>query len=136
MEILKKLFTPNKDQRKTVDLEQNEKEAIIDLLMLAIYADNHLSLAEDKIMKEEIDTYSWNSITVLRIYLSESTARARTALTSETSEREFLEFIAERLESRATKSRALDLLSKLFNSDGTDEKEKEFTVKVKRYLGM
>jgi hypothetical protein len=136
MEILKKLFTPDKGQQKTIDLEQKEKEAIIDLLMLAIYADNHLSLAEDKIMKDEIGNYSWNSISGLDIYLSEATDRARIALTSETSEREFLEFIAERLDSRTTKSRALDVLSKLFYSDGTSVEEKEFTAKVKRYLGV
>lgn len=134
MEILKKLFKTEKDERKPEDLEQKEKEAIIDLLMLAIYADNHLSLAEDKILKEEFEKMRWVSVTGIDIYLAEATARARSALTSEVARKEFLEFIGERLTSRPARGKALDLLSKVFYSDGTTEKEKEFTEAVKAAL--
>ncbi len=49
-------------------LVQNEREAIIDLLLLGIYQDNHLSLAEDQVFHTEVDAFQWESTTAIEIY--------------------------------------------------------------------
>ena len=134
MKLLKKLFAPKPIARTREDLEQEEKEAIIDLLLIATYADNHLSLAENKILNEEFDKFSWEANISLDLYLNDATNRARNALDSDKTVEAYLETISNRLSSRYSKSRALDLLSKLFYSDGNVDSEKAFTLKVKRIL--
>ena len=134
MKLLKKLFAPKPIARTREDLEQEEKEAIIDLLLIATYADNHLSLAENKILNEEFDKFSWEANISLDLYLNDATNRARNALDSDKTVEAYLETISNRLSSRYSKSRALDLLSKLFYSDGNVDSEKAFTLNVKRIL--
>ncbi len=46
MKIFEKLF--HKNAKTKDELNQTEREAIVDLLTLGVYADNHLSLAEDE----------------------------------------------------------------------------------------
>ena len=134
MEILKKLFASEPISRASEELEQIEKEAIVDLLLIAIYADNHLSLAENEILKEEVDKFSWEASIPLDIYFKDATSRARNALDSDKTVEAYLETISSRLSSRYSKSKALDLLSKLFHSDGKVDSEKAFTLKVRKAL--
>ena len=135
MDILKKLFASETIIPRVRDeLEQREKEAIVDLLLIAIYADNHLSLSENEVLKEEVDKLSWEANIPLDIYFNDATSRARNALASDETVEAYLEAISSRLSSRHSKSRALDLLSKLFYSDGLVDSEKVFTIKVKKAL--
>jgi len=105
MEILKKLFASEPISRASEELEQKEKEAIIDLLLIATYADNHLSLAENEMFKEEVDKFSWEANTPLDTYLNDATNRARSALDSDETVEAYLETTPESLSSISSSSR-------------------------------
>lgn len=134
MNLLSNLFGSNQNSRNKDGLKQAEREAILDLLLLCTYADNHLSLAEDKILKEQIDGFSWDSGTSPSIYVSMATEKARRASANDHLFAELLQSIADRLSSPESKSTALFLMEELFRSDGMATSEKSFSDVVKKYL--
>jgi hypothetical protein len=132
MKIFEKLF--NKDAKTKDELTQAEREAIVDLLTLGVYADNHLSLAEDETFEAITNKMNWESDRDISYYIYTATERARQARTDEGAIEEFLKFVAERLDSRTSASHALDLLQRLFSADGSTEKENQFYRKVENIL--
>ncbi|MGB0744789.1 MAG: hypothetical protein ACPGSB_09710 [Opitutales bacterium] len=130
MKFLEKLFGAESKSTLHPELQQSEREAVIDLLLMAIYVDDHLSLSETKEFDDTTDTLGWDSNTGLSVYISSATDRARTARTSEEGTEAFISFVAERLNSKGSKERALTLLNHLFMADGKTDKEKDFFSKV------
>jgi Tellurite resistance protein TerB. len=127
MKFIEKLFGKAPSSSLHPSLTQPEREAIIDLLLLAAYADNHLSFNESREFDEATESLGWESSTGISVYLSNATDRARNARGNVTP---FIEFVAERLNSPAAKDRALELLNRLFIADGKDEKEQAFFKQV------
>lgn len=124
MKIFERLF--DKDSKPQDELTQPEREAIVDLLTLAVYIDNHLSVAENEAFDSMTGKLNWESDRDLSHYIYHATERARHARTDEGAVNEYLSFVAERLESRTSVSHALDLLHRLFSADGSHEKESHF----------
>ena len=131
MKFLKKLFG-NEEPRSSLhpELQQAEREAILDLLLLAIYVDNHLSLSETKEFDDAADSMGWESSAGPTVYICNATDRARTARSGEETTAEFINYVAERLCSTGSQERALELLNRLFMADGKTEKEKTFFKQV------
>ena len=134
MKFLEKLFSADEGSSLHPAIEQPEREAIIDLLLLAIYIDGHLSLAESSEFDTAADSLGWDSITGPSVYISTATDRARNARTNEASVSEFIAFVAQRLTSAGSKERALVLLNRLFTADGKTESEKAFFKQVEAAL--
>ncbi len=134
MKFLEKLFGAEQGSKLHPALGQAEREAIVDLLIMAIYVDNHLSLAESKELEESTDALGWESVTDLETYISTATARARDARSDEGLRAEYINFVAERLTTYAGKERALELLNKVFLADGKNEVEKAFFKQVEAVL--
>lgn len=130
MKFLEKLFGGETRSALHPELQQPEREAIIDLLLMAIYVDDHLSLSETKEFDDTAESLGWDSNTGLSVYIDSATDRARTARSSEEGTDEMVGFIAERLTSKGSKERALTLLNHLFMADGKTDKEKDFFSKV------
>jgi len=130
MKFLEKLFGGESSSALHPELKQSEREAIIDLLIMAIYVDDHLSLSETKEFDDTTDSLGWDSNTGLSVYISSGTDRARNARSSEEAIDAFIDFVAERLTSKGSKERALTLLNDLFMADGKTDKEKVFFSKV------
>ena len=126
MKFLEKLFGDETRSSRHSELQQPEREAIIDLLLMAIYVDDHLSLSETKQLDESTETLGWASSTGLTVYISTATNRVRTARSSEEATAQFVDYVGERLKSDGAKERALELLNRLFMADGKTEKEKVF----------
>ncbi|MBT63052.1 MAG: hypothetical protein CML13_07555 [Puniceicoccaceae bacterium] len=83
MKFLEKLFSQESRSTPESELQQAEREAIIDLLLMAIYVDQHLSLAETKEFDHAADSLGWDSSTGSSVYICNATDRARTARISE-----------------------------------------------------
>ena len=132
MKLFERLI--NKDARRKDELTQPEREAIVDLLTLGVYADNHLSIAEDVAFESLTGRLNWESEQDISYYLYTATERARQVRNDEGAIDEFLAFVAERLTSRTSTSTALDLLHRLFSADGSNKKESEFYKTVERIL--
>ena len=134
MKFLEKLFNPEQGSSLHPSITQPEREAIIDLLLLAVYIDGHLSLAESTEFDSAADSLGWDSITGPSIYISNATDRARNARTSDDATAEFIAFAAQRLTSPGSKERALEVLNRLLTSDGKTETEKAFFKQVEATL--
>lgn len=111
-------------------MEQPEREAIIDLLLLSTYIDRHLSLSESNAFDDAAESLGWDSQTGPSIYISNATNRARDTGSSEAATAELIAFVARRLTSVGSKERALSLLNRLLMSDGKTEKEADFFKQV------
>jgi hypothetical protein len=130
MKFLEKLFSAEQGSSLHGSIEQPEREAMIDLLLLGTYVDRHISLSESKAFDDAADALGWDSQTGPSIYISNATSRARDAHRSEATTAELIAFIARRLTSVGAKERALSLLNRLFMADGRTEKEAEFFKQV------
>lgn len=77
---------------------------------------------------------NWKSDVDISYYIYTATERARNAKSDPDAVEEYLKYVCERLESRSSTSHALDLLHRVFSSDGNTEKENEFYRMVERIL--
>lgn len=130
MKFLERLFGGEARSASQPELEQAEREAIVDLLLLAMYVDGHVSLSESQEFDAATDAMGWASTTAPSVYFSTATDRARSASSSEDSTAQLIQYVSERLQSVDARARAMDLLNRLFLSDGRTEKEKDFFKQV------
>jgi hypothetical protein len=126
MKILANLFKAKEVNQSSDDLRQEEREGIVDLLLFAIYMDNHLSFAEDQVLKNKIDRMDWESATGVDLYVDMATNKVRRALGDSSLEEAFILSLKERITSEAAKQKALQALDALFYSDGVDPRETQF----------
>jgi hypothetical protein len=127
MNILSKLFGTEEIIPKDGDgLSQEEREGLIDLLLLSSYMDNNLSFAEDRVLKKEVEGFQWDSGTAIDLYIDVATNKIRRALADSQKEKELLKSLKVRITSRQGKEKALESMTTLFHSDGEDDKEQQF----------
>ncbi|MEM7714624.1 MAG: TerB family tellurite resistance protein [Cyanobacteria bacterium P01_A01_bin.68] len=110
------------------DVTQNEREAIIELMMMTMYSDKNIKLAEDEVIKEYASNIKWESPLSLEFYLGKVTPKIRTALESKEKTTAFLEEVNTRIESEAVKSQVLKLCNDVAMADS------EFSVEEKELL--
>jgi hypothetical protein len=111
-------------------MTQAQREALIDLLHLAILADVHISLKEDEGLASAITSLGWESTQPREIYILTSGSKARRAIdTAETSD-DFLKTRAAQFDTAESQQQALELLRGLFASDGTSADESAFLSKL------
>lgn len=126
MKFLKSLFGSSKNSSLHPPLRQDEREAIIDLLLMGIYFDNHLSLGESEEFKSVSDSIGWESDLDISVYIDTTIGNVRNARSSEETTTEFLNYVVRRLDSSGSRERALELLNRLFRIDGKTDTEKIF----------
>lgn len=114
--LFSRLF--DRSQTSADGLTQPQREALIDLLNFCAYADDHLRLAEDQVVSEQLDHCQWDPAVPLELFVSRSVTRVRDALESPERRASFLVDVAVGLENSETRSRALALSRKLFQADG------------------
>ncbi|MGF1672645.1 MAG: hypothetical protein ACFCUV_03045 [Rivularia sp. (in: cyanobacteria)] len=108
------------------DLTQNEREAIIELMMMTMYSDKNLKLAEDELIQEYVSNIKWESPLSVDFYFGKVTPKIRTALQDKEKMNAFLIDINNRLESEAVKTQVLQLCNDLAIADAdfsSEEKE-------------
>ena len=110
---------------------------MIDLLVFAMYADNHLAISEDKIIRDEIESFNWESTVTAEHYLERATQRIRNARHNDDSRSELFTYITDRLETDEAKERAAKVCRRLFVSDGAEnDAEEAFAAELQIYLGL
>ena len=113
---------------------QDEREALIDLLLFTMYVDNQLSIAEDKMLDEDLGELEWDSSESINSYVDRNIPRIRILRTDETRRTQFFESLRNRFASYDSRQRALNHCQNLARVEGTVASEKEFMDKVKAYL--
>ncbi|MBV6625347.1 MAG: tellurite resistance TerB family protein [Rivularia sp. (in: Bacteria)] len=111
------------------DVTQNEREAIIELMMMIMYSDKNLKLAEDEAIKEYATSIKWESPLSLEFYFGKVTPKIRTALSNDEKMHVFLKDINTRIESEAVKAQVLLVCNDLAMADAEFSAEEKDLLK-------
>ena len=82
-------------------MTQKSREALFDLLTLSIYADAHISMTEERLLKSAIISKGWKSEYPKSLFIDESFARAREAADSDDA---MFDYISEKAQAFTTKA--------------------------------
>ena len=115
---------------------QPQREAVIDLLSVAIYADSHLSLAEQSAVDTQVHKMYWDSQLSVEAYSNGSINRARDARNNPDLKADYLQNIADKLETEIGKTKAYEICRSVLLSDGQAETEVNFLANVKSVFGI
>jgi K+-sensing histidine kinase KdpD len=130
---LSKLFKSK--QSPSDGLSQPQREAIVDLLHLCMYADNMIALAEAKVMTDVVDSFAWEATMSFESYETHSISAARTAKEDEDARKTLLESVSSRLNTPHSRAVASKVCKQLMVADGTTEKEAVLLATIKQVLG-
>jgi hypothetical protein len=118
-------------------LNQAQREAVFDFLLLATYADNSLKLSEEQRLYELVSGLGWQSYQNPSEYADTATARVRAAAESDAGTQAFLAKLSERLDSPEAKVFAIAVLPRILESDNSmPEAEQAFYAAAKAAFGV
>jgi hypothetical protein len=116
-------------------LTQKQREAVVDLLLLGMFADAPLRVSEDQKLLSVIEEIGWESYQTPDLYLQSAIARARDASDTEGGIKQRLGKIAVELNEMESRQRALDYLTQFLGVDGAvDAEESKFLELTKEAL--
>jgi hypothetical protein len=118
------------------DWGQPQQEAMVDLLLLGMYSDNLISLAENEFLETEAAQLNWESGISFGGYLQRTIPKVRAAKASPDTKAAFLKEIATRLGGPVAQQKALDELNSLLATDGLVQLEEVFLTEVEQAMGL
>ena len=130
IDVFKRIL--GKEATQAESFTQQQREALLDLLLLGMYADNMLSMAENQFLDDEMEELVWDSPTSPSAYLSAAIHRVRTAEEDIEKRNALLQSIKERFGDVHGKQGALLVLKDLLASDGTAEQEQKFLTEIQQ----
>lgn len=133
--MFKNLFSHHPE--KNDGLTQPQREAIVDLLHFAMFADNFIALSETEFIEKEIESLNWDPKIDIDYYLGKSIGATRAAIASPEARKRFLASIRGRLATPKNAKVAFDLCEILFLSDGS-KPDSEFASQgeIRQALGL
>jgi hypothetical protein len=116
-------------------MTQKQREAVVDLLLLGMFADAPLKVSEDQKLVSVIEEIGWDSYQAPDLYLQSAIAKARDTLETEGGTKHRLEKISEELNEPSLRQRALEYLTQFLGVDGAvDAEESKFLELVRAAL--
>jgi transketolase len=112
-------------------MTQSQRESLLDLLILSIFIDSHVSLKEDHELQASFEAVGWEAEKPRDIFICTSMNRARKASDTDADTAAYIisrTAVFTDAESQAT---ALDLLQRVLAGDGVSPAEAEFLARVK-----
>jgi len=108
------------------DFNQDQKQALLDLLLLGMYADHNLASSEDERVEELLDTFKFSSDYERNQYSDAAFTRAREQSSSPEAMQAHVSELVMHFRSDKLRREAYDLLDDLLTSDGrvTSEESK------------
>lgn len=107
-------------------MNQKSREAIIELLFLSLYLDQHLSLAEDAVFGQALDSLGWEGDVPREKFIFTAFSTARGASQDEAKGVEFFLSRAAVIKNDGGEAEALTWLTKVLGADGLTPLEKNF----------
>ena len=108
------------------DFTEPQKQALVDLLVLGMYADGNLDLIEDEKTRRILDSIQFKSDTARQYFLDASFARARQNNISAESQRGYVAQIAKQFPSPTLRREVYNTLEDSLSSDNKiADKERE-----------
>ncbi|MEN9216897.1 MAG: hypothetical protein Q6K90_06205 [Gloeomargarita sp. HHBFW_bins_162] len=115
---------------------QPQREALVDLLLLGMYTDNLLSVAEADLLDEKLFDLPWESGQALSIYLQVTMPKIRMAYENLPIRLQLLQSIRDRLPTVESRQDAYRKLQEFLAIDGVAAGEQEFLTQVRTVLGV
>ncbi len=115
---------------------QPQREALVDLLVLGMYTDHLLSVAEGDLLAAKLGDLPWESGQALSIYLQVNMPKIRMAYENLPSRLQLLQSIRDRLPTPETRQDAYQKLQEFLAVDGMANAEQEFLTQVRTVLGI
>lgn len=116
---------------------QKQREALVDLLVMSLYADNLIRTVEEEGLREKLATLHWESSKPLEYYLNEAITRVRDVRSSPEALDGFIEFASERLQTKSMREKAWEWVNQLFYCDRQlSERESQLARKIQVALGI
>ncbi|HEU6447835.1 MAG TPA: hypothetical protein VFV23_05310 [Verrucomicrobiae bacterium] len=113
------------------DFNDSQKRALLDLLVLGMYADGNLDLIEDEKAQRILDSISFASDTERQQFLDGSFTRARQYNISPASQRGYVSQIAKQFPTPALRRKVYNALEDSLSSDNKiADKERELLILV------
>lgn len=112
-------------------MTQPHREAILDLIVLAMFADSHLSLKEDEALQAALEEIGWEGTTSREIHLCRAMSRARQASDSPAATSEYITERAKVLADGWSSTEAVCQLASVLASDGVTAEETAFLSQVR-----
>lgn len=115
-------------------MTQDSREVLIELLFLALYLDDHLSVGEDEVLNKALESLGWESAHAREVFIFKGFTSAREAATCETKTAEFLEARLSVIQKDGLQAPALTWLYKVLGADGFTQTEKQFLSRIESRL--
>jgi hypothetical protein len=106
------------DQAILEQVEREQCEAIVDLLLLGMHADGHISLLETDLLDAEIASLSWDKFHSSDIYLQRAVPKVRATIGDAEQQTLLLQSIGQRLANVDVKADAIERFSTMLAIDG------------------
>lgn len=115
-------------------MTNESRRALVELLLLAIYQDDHLSLLEDAALEKALATLGWEAGGDNDLCITTAFAAARGASSCEVRTEDFLRGRVKILRSEGNGPAAFALLGKVLASDGLAASEGSFLYRLGKLL--
>lgn len=116
------------------NIEKSSQQDIIDLLFLALYQDDHLSIEEDSMLQRALKFLGWQENEASGPSVGQAYAAVREANSSDAIKETFLRERTSRIKENGHSTLAFEWLGKILASDGLDREEKLFMDRVEKLL--
>ena len=115
-------------------MTQDSRKAIIELLFLSLYMDNHLSLAEDDVLNDALESLGWESDKPRERFIFSAFAKARDASADPAKAEEHFITRSDLIKGDGSEGEALTWLTKILGSDGLTPTEARFLARLEQRL--
>ena len=115
-------------------MTQDSRQALIELLFLSLYLDDHLSLAEDNVLNEALESLGWESPQPRDHFIFAAFAAAREASANLEKTQKFVIARADLLTRDGEEASGITWLNKVLGADGFSPSEKYFLGKLEARL--
>jgi len=99
------------------EFSDQQKQAVVDLLVLGMYADGNLDLIEDALVRQVLDAVQFSSDSARQYFLDASFARARKNKSTSEAARKYVAAIAEGFPTPAMRRQVYSMLEDSLTSD-------------------
>jgi hypothetical protein len=113
---------------------QKSRQAIIELLFLALYLDDFLSLAEDQVLSQALAALGWESATPREVFILSAFSAAREAAACGGKIEGFLDQRASQIRAEGQEAAAMTWLHNILAVDGLSSGEKHFLSQLEARL--
>ena len=112
-------------------MTQAQREALIDLLILSIFTDSHLSLKEDDALQAGLESVGWDALKPREIFICNSMSRARRASESDAATSAYIASKAAAFTEAGSQAAALNQIGGVLAGDGVAPAEAAFLDRVR-----